>query len=87
MVKLKINGREAEIASARRTQVLKRKRAVRLFADRRAGLFADRRAGKDSWSIFSEVKALAGGEFDWRVCCSPCGDYALVWGAGVGIQA
>ena len=79
MVKLEINGREAEIASARRMQVLKRKRAVRLFSDRRAG--------KDSWSIFNEVKALAGGEFDWRVCCSPYGDYALVWGAGVGIQA
>ena len=69
-----INGhydRMCEIPSGTRTQYLKRTKQMRVYADRRNG--------KDGWSIYNDVKAWAGEDFDRHMFCSPYGGYALVY--------
>jgi len=69
-----INGhynRICQIPSGTRVQYLKRTKQMRIYADRRHG--------KDGWSIYNDVKAWAGEDFDRHMFCSPYDGYALVY--------
>jgi hypothetical protein len=69
---VKLNG--FEIPSARRSSlILDKETGARMLK-----LFVDRRNGKDAWSIYNDIKKIAGPAFDKTVKVSPYDGYALV---------